>query len=152
MAADDPVVSGRYACARKYDGSAETELYEITGWTMSETSEDVTYASCETDGQRKRVDGAYDITGTLTGVVNTLHPLRSDVSVGDNLVLHLFIRKPSVGVTGIYHKIPVKVLGIDGGANVEEAGPQRWTLNWGYNVTDTDPVALFDQTAAALAS
>lgn len=153
MPASDNVAVGRYACASKYDsGGTPTDvtLHEITAWTMTEANTDAGYISCETGGIRKRVDGDYDITGTLTGVVNIANPIRDVVKVGDEFVLHLFTRKPAVGLTGQFHKIPVRVISIDSGANLEEAGPQRWTMNWGMSVTSAVPLPLFDQEAAAL--
>lgn len=154
MAAADDVVSGKYACAKKGDLEgvvADSEsILEITAWQYSEASEDVTYASCETDGQRKRVDGNYDITGTLTVAYNASEPFRTQVPVDSNLVLYLFKRKPMIGVAGIYDRIPAKILGISGGANINQAGVQEWTVSWGYNVTADDPIAEFDQAAPAL--
>ena len=153
MPASDSVAVGRYACASKYDADGtptDVKLHEITGWTMDEANTDATYISCETGGIKKRVDGDYDVTGTLSGVVNIDNPIRDAVKVGDEFVLHLFTRRPAVGVTGQFHKVPVRVISISTGANLEESGPQRWTLNWGLSVTDDVPLPLFDQEAAAL--
>lgn len=154
MPQSDNVVAGRYACASKWDYEAQTpaevKLYEITGWSFTEANSDAGYVSCETGGIRKRVDGDYDITGSLTGVVRVDHPIRDAVKVGDEFLLRCFVRRPAVGVTGLYHQIPVRVLSIDDAANLEEAGPQRWTLNWGLSVNATYANALFDQESAAL--
>lgn len=149
MPASDSVVSGRYACAKLDDG---TSLYEITGWTMSESEDDVNYVSCETDGLRRRVDGNTDASGTLSGVYNsdTGKSIHSTLSKGDAAVLHLFIRKPTALVAGVYHEVPVKILSVEETADVEGPSVHRWTANWVLSTTTANPTILRDQVAAAL--
>lgn len=154
MAADDSVVSGKYGCAKIGDGG-DTEgnavdIFEVTAWNYSEQAQDQTYASCQTDGQTSRIDGSTDMTGSISIVANVDNNFRDQVAVNDTAILYLYKRKPMVGVTGVYDRIPAKILGISGGADIEAGGAQRWEITWGQNVTQADPAALFDQTAAAL--
>ena len=156
MARSDARVSGKYACARKgagsgsQDPSAASAIWEITGWQYTESSTDEKTATCQTQGQSIRVDGDYDITGSITGITNVDNPFRPDFAIGDNLDLFLFHREPSVGVTGLFDVIPVKILSIERGAQIDQPGPQNWTINWGLNVTPEQPVPLFDIVAPAL--
>ena len=147
MPANTDVASGRYACAKLSDDST---LYEITGWTMQDSEDDVNYVSCETDGARKRVDGNTDTQGTLSGVFNTENPITDQIDKGDLVVLHLFARKPTASYTGLYHKVPAKILSVDETADVEGAAPHRWTANWVLHTTTADPALLKNQTVPAL--
>ena len=147
MPADTVVASGKYACAKLKDGST---LYEITGWTMTTSEDDINYVSCETDGARRRVDGNTDASGTLSGVFNTANPITATISEGDEAVLNLYVRKPTIGVSGLYHQVPVKILSIEETADIEGPSVHRWTANWVLHTTDADPAILRNQTAVAL--
>lgn len=154
MAADDAVVSGKYGCAKVGDGG-DTEgnandLYEVTAWNYSETAQDQTYASCQTDGQVSRIDGSTDITGSISLVLNADNAFRSQVAVNDTIVLYLYKRKPMTGVTGLFDRIPAKILSISGGVDIEAGGAERFEITWGQHLTAADPASQFDQTAAAL--
>lgn len=149
MPASDTVSSGRYSCAKLADG---THIYGTTGWTASFSEDDVNFVSCDTDGKRKRVDGNKDASGTISGVYRNDEPYSDVLEEGDLAVLHLFIRKPMVGVTGIYHEVPVKILSTDETADIEGPSVHRWTANWVLHTTDANPNYLKNQTAAALSS
>lgn len=156
MARNDNVVSGKYGCARVgvsggVVGDAD-ELYEITAWEYNEQTTDTTYASCETDGDRRRIDGSYDMTGTITLIYNAAQPFRSVVKPTDNVELFLFKRKAMPGVTGIYDHVPAKILGISGGVNIDQGGAEQFTISWGLNGTTDLPAPLFDQEQPALAT
>lgn len=150
MAVSDPVISGKYGCAEKKGDDGNIKLYEVTAWNYNEQSTDVTYASCETNGQRKRVDGDYDITGTIDLVWNSEHDFRDEIAVDDHIVLILFKRKPTEGLSSIYDEIPAKILGISGGVTIEGGGPQRWQVSWGLDTDDANPAPLFSQSGPAL--
>lgn len=147
MPAIDNVASGRWACAKTKAGAT---LYEITGWTMSVTTDDINYVSCETDGLRRRVDGNVDATGTLSGVFRIDQPISDLIPENTLVVLHLFVRKPTAGLTGLYHEVPAKILSIEETADIEGPAVHRWTANWVLHTTDADPVILRNQVAAAL--
>lgn len=149
MAADSEPVSGKYACVQ-VSGGTTIGGDEITGWSYNQTHEDRTYASCATDGKRKRVDGHEDLTGQFTVLKRTDSSFRNEITLGANIILWLFHRKPMSGISGLYDEIPAKVLGISGGASISEGGEQEWTVSFGMQTTDTNPEPLFDQTAAAL--
>jgi len=152
MPIGDAVTSGRYGCCEIEAENGTDKIYEVTAWNYSEQSADQSYASCETDGQRKRVDGDYDITGQVDVVYNSENSFREVIAVNQHVVLYLFKRKPSIGLTGIADIIPAKVLGISGGVTIEGGGPQRWQITWGLDTDEDDPAPLFDQTVAALSA
>lgn len=175
MSASNEPVSGKYAClkkmARTYNASgsvsAETEEMiggdEILSWQYDHSAEDRSYASCATDGKRKRVEGSVDLTGSFVLVRRVDKPFRNKIAVGDSMTLYLFHRKPTTGLEGSYDQVPAKILGISGGPSVDEGGEQRYTvsfgLNEGWNAHPDAPSGtsgydgdqlLFDQTADAL--
>jgi len=156
MARNDNVVSGKYGCARigTAGGAVEAavDLMEVTAWEYNEQTTDQTYASCETDGDRRRIDGSYDVTGTITVIYNAAEPFRSVVKPTDNAELFLFKRKAMPGVTGIFDHIPAKILGISGGVNIDQGGAEQFTISWGLNGTEDLPAPLFDQVQDALAT
>ena len=117
---------------------------------MSESEDDINYVSCETDGLRRRVDGNTDASGTLSGVYNGDNSIHSTLSKGDFAVLHLFIKKPTAFVDGIYHEVPVKILSVEETADVEGPSVHRWTANWVLSTTTANPTILRDQVAPAL--
>lgn len=153
MPANDNVASGRWACARiKPESGDDIILYEITGWTMSVTADDINYVSCETDGLRRRVDGNVDATGTLSGVFRIDQPITNVITENTIAVLKLFVRKPTVGVAGLYHEVPVKILSIEETADIEGPAVHRWTANWVLHTTEDDPALLRNQAATALSA
>lgn len=143
-----PAISGKYACVKDKDG---TEIEEVTGWEYRETGSDPSYASCKTKGQRKRVEGDYDITGTVRGVYNDEASFRSVVKRGKDIVLHLYRITPDEDadppIVGLYDKIPARILDIDTSATIDGGGPQPWSFTFGLSTTDADPVPLFGQSA-----
>lgn len=148
MGIESEPVSGKYACAQLENG-ASIGGDEITGWNYSQSHEDRTYASCNTEGERRRVDGHEDLTGQITLVRRVDQPFRSQITLGANLVLWLFHRKMTATVDGIYDEIPVKILGISGGASISEGGEQEWTISFGMHTTTANPDPLFDQVLPA---
>lgn len=155
MANTSPVVSGKYGCAKQgADGGVEadsTALFEIIAWQYQEASQDVNYRSCQTDGNTRRIDGSYDITGSLTVVYNAENPIRDQLKPDDETILYLFKRKAMIGVTGIYDRIPAKILTMSNSVNIDQAGPIQIEITWGMHTTDEDPEATFDNVVAALA-
>jgi hypothetical protein len=149
MAASDNVVSGVYALAELEDG---TDLTDFVAWTMTGGEDDVNYVAASTGRTRRRVDGNIDKSGTLVCIYNVDDPIHDVLPDGALVVLHLFIREPSVGVTGIYHKVPAKILSSDEGANRESPEAYRVTFNWVLNTTTSDPAILMNQVAPALES
>lgn len=146
--------SGKFGCAKFGAGNgAEADaaaIYEVIAWNYNEQQQDVAYRSCQTNGQVRRVDGAYDITGTVTVVYDGDNPFRSVVYPGLNGVLYLYKVTAGTGREGKYDRIPCKILGVSGGVNINEGGLEQFEVSWGYHTTDDDPTAEFDQSLSAL--
>jgi len=149
MPASDNVISGRYALARLDDG---TDLTDFVAWSMQGGQDDVNYVSASTDGTRRRVDGNVDYSGTLTVVYDETDPIHDILPEGALIVLHLFLRAPMVGVAGVYHEVPAKILSYDENQNRESPEAHRVTINWVMHTTTANPQLLRNQTAPALTS
>lgn len=140
------VTSGTYANAslKATDTSTtSTAVIECTGWTMSRPAVEGAYASNATNGNRRRVTGTKDATGTITGVYDPVTPVEGVAAVGDLVYLQLH------NTATLGHKLWARITGgPDYGQDIQEGTPATWTLNWGgddnlpvFNTTLIDPSA-----------
>ena len=67
------------------------DVAEITGWSLSTTSQNSAYASSSTGGYKRRVAGVKDATGNLRFKLDPANPLTTAFDEGDSVTLLLYI-------------------------------------------------------------
>lgn len=120
-------VSGQYG---KIMIGAST-LAECTKWTWNEEVVDSAYASCSTSGNRSRVAGTKDSTGTLEGILDPSDDIHNYILAGDHVTLKLYYTATK------YHSVPAQINKIGQEVDIEEGNVIRWTADFGQTAAPT---------------
>lgn len=114
-------VSGQYG---KIVISAST-IAECTKWTWDEEIAESKFASCSTSGERSRVAGTKDSTGTLEGVLDPADDIHNYFDAGDAVTLKLYYTATK------YHSVPALILKTSMEVDIEEGSVIRWKADFG---------------------
>lgn len=68
-----------------------TVLASITNWSLTQTSNNDSYASSATSGCKSRVAGVKDASGTIEIVLDLADPIYDDFTPGSAVTLDLFL-------------------------------------------------------------
>jgi hypothetical protein len=68
-----------------------TTLAEITGWTLTTSSNNPAYASSATAGHKTRRGGVKDFTGSIQAKIDPADPLTNDFDEGSMVTLLLYL-------------------------------------------------------------
>jgi hypothetical protein len=120
-------VSGQYG---KIMIGAST-VAECTKWTWDEETAESKYASCSTAGQRSRVAGTLDSTGTLEGVLDPADDIHDYFDAGDHVTLKLYYTATK------YHKVPAQINKTSMEVDIEEGSVIRWKADFGQTGAPT---------------
>ena len=105
--------------------TSATAVINATGWTLDRTAVEGAYACNSTGGNRRRVSGTKDATGTISGVYDPATPIEAVMQVGDRVYLQLHLTS-TIG-SKLYARITA---GPSYAGDIEEGQPSRWTYNW----------------------
>lgn len=112
-----------------------TKVIHATGWTMTRDVVESTYATNQTNGNRRRVAGTKDAKGTISGVYDPASPIEAQISPGARLQLQLHI----TDILG--HQIKARILsGPDYNGDIEEGTVAKWVCSWAQD----DNLPLFN--------
>lgn len=137
------VLTGRHGCVLTGDDAVTTagapnttKIVDVTKWSMDRETEDLTYASCGTNGFRLRVAGIEDVSGVIEGVMDDTAPIETFLSPGQRVNLVLY-RNRTMG-----HRLNVIILSVSEETDIEEGALTRWQANW----ANIDPTPQFNLT------
>lgn len=122
-------VSGQYG--KITIGSSN--LTECMGWSFDRSVADHPYASCATNGYKKRVAGTKDGTGSLNGMQDPADPIENYFVEGSQVTLRLYYTAAK------FYSVPAQInrLGIE--VDIDDGAPVPWTADFGANGAWTLP-------------
>lgn len=104
-----------------------SELVECVGWTFERSVAEHAYASCSTDGSKKRVAGTKDANGTFQSKYDPDDPLEDHLDEGDAVTLLLYVTATK------RYTVPAIILSISMEVDLDEGSIIGYDVSWGLN-------------------
>lgn len=117
------VASGQYGSIK----IGASSVQECQGWEWQRSVTDHAYASCATNGFKKRVAGTKDHSGTMNGKYDLASNIEDFFDEGDIVTLNLYIS------TTAYYIVPAMITELSVSVDIDEGDIIPWSASFGGN-------------------
>jgi len=123
-------VSGQYGQIQ----IGSSDVTECTYWSFDRMANEQTYASCATEGYKKRVPGVKDGSGSLKGFQDPTDPIETYFEEGDLVTLKLYYTATK------FYSVPAMITKLHVETDIAEGALVPWEADFGCNGAWTLPV------------
>jgi hypothetical protein len=110
-----------------------TTVAEVTGWTLNRTSNNPSWGSSSVAGEKQRVAGVKDATGSFDFKYDPADRIHSAISEGDAVTLNLYTNATD------YFVVPAVVDGITYTVDMNDGDITGGTCNFSQTAAITEP-------------
>ena len=116
-------VSGQYGAIK----IGTSNIVECMNWTFERRVAEHSYASCATNGYKKRIAGTKDGSGTLKGLQDSADVIENYFIEGSQLTIRLY------WTAAKYYSCPVQINVLRTEADIDDGSPVPWEADFGAN-------------------